>query len=980
MKCFSLAAAFLLGWCLVFGYAAGLPMLSRALEPSTLPSVASRTSAPPARVTIDLSKHLRQFAPNSPLPEWILAAEPKQASDDANKQVSFEQAIKNLEPLDGLFKLYRDRTHGKLYAEIGREQLNVNFLCAITLESGIGEAGIYSGLPLTDFLFSFRRVNDQIQFAVPNVYFRTRASDPLRRSVQRAFSGSVLQTLPIRSTNPKTKSVLVELGPLLLNDLPNLAPLLSSVLGSAYTLDANKSYFGTVKAFPQNVELESVYGFSGSDNPTSAPPMITTVPDSRSFNLRVRYSLSQLPTDTGYRPRLADDRVGYFITAFQNLSDESPRVPFVRYVNRWHLEKQNPSAAQSPPKTPIVFWIENTVPQEYREAVRDGVLMWNKAFEQAGFINAIEVRQMPDNATWDPADIRYNTIRWITSFDTGFLGLGPSRVNSLNGQILDADILIDASFARYIKQQHRDLVEQNQLRVMPSLAKLTGNPRLCRYGMAAHYLQQTSGQPSAQARGPINEQTDEPAAELAAQINPRLRLQLVGNYDLCFGMEATHQLAIGSMAIAMLHPATRNAASDDRDVAASKAFVQEFLRAMIAHEVGHTLGLRHNFRASSMLSPQELNNPDITHKKGLLGSVMDYAAVNLAPVGTPQGDYFTHTIGPYDIWAIQYGYTVSGAKSTSAEQRFLDDIARRAPEPDLGYATDEDLDSELDPHTHAFDLSGDLLTYGPWQLENAQKMWQQLDRYPKQGESFNDVRVMFDEIFDYYFQYSYFLTSYVGGQSFNRYRGGDAAGRLPFEAIPVEQQRQALTLLTQQVLDDRRFRFSPELLNKLAPSRWNHWGEDPNVERLDYPIYDRILLLQSVVLRELLAHDRLSRLRDAELKTVGGAALTIPDLFNALEQAIWREVVHPDAVPQLSSLRRGLQREHLNQLTRMVLRTTRAPEDARTLARFHLKQLRKALETTLRRYADKMDDYTRAHLEETSDRIAKALDAQLQSQ
>ncbi len=459
----------------------------------------------------------------------LIAAGTKDA--DGDKPKTFEQLVKGTERLDGLFTLYRDRSQGKLYAELLPNQLNVNYLCNITMESGIGQNGIYSGLPLTNFIFNFRRVDNKIQFVVPNVYFRTRPGDPLQRSVQRSFSSSVLQALSIKSYNPKHKSYLVDLTPLFLNDFPGLTTLLKGLLGSPYSLDSNRSYFDAVKSFPLNVELESVYGFSGSGG-EDAPAFLEVLPDSRSFDLKIRYSLSQLPTDGGYRPRLADDRVGYFITAYQNLSDDSPRTPFVRYINRWHLEKQNPKATFSPPKKPIVFWIENTVPLEYRDAVRDGVLMWNKAFEKAGFKDAIQVQQMPDDATWDPADIRYNTIRWISTFDSGFIGLGPSRVNPLTGEILDADILIDASFARYMKRQYQTIAQQNQMRLMPSLAKLTGNYDLCSYGIESHYMKRSLAS--------------------KASTNPNLSLQLLGNYDLCFGMEATHQLAVGSMALTML--------------------------------------------------------------------------------------------------------------------------------------------------------------------------------------------------------------------------------------------------------------------------------------------------------------------------------------------------------------------------------------------------------------------------------------------
>ncbi|MGA7934816.1 MAG: DUF5117 domain-containing protein, partial [Kovacikia sp.] len=571
MKRVSLGLAFLLGLFLVVILAHQSPAFTRLVSGS----VATANSQAGKTVNVFGGTQERGEPGKEPDPmgekEGVTGLPPRiadpriaaQTSDtDKDQPKAFDELVKGTERLDGLFTLYRDRSTGKLYIEINPDQLNTNYLCNVTLESGIGQNGIYSGLPLADFLFTFRRVNDKIQFVIPNVYFRTRPGDPLQRSVQRSFSGSVLQALSIKSYNPKRKSYLLDLSPLFLSDFPGLTPLLATVLGSPYTLDASKSYFHEVKSFPLNVELESVYGFSGGTG-EDPPALLEVLPDSRSFDLKIRYSLSQLSATNNYRPRVADDRIGYFITAYQDLSDDSPRTPFVRYINRWHLEKQDPQASLSVPKKPIVFWIENTVPLEYRDAVRDGVLMWNQAFEKAGFRDAIQVKQMPDNAPWDPADIRYNTIRWINSFDSGFLGLGPSRVNPLTGEILDADILIDASFARYMKRQYQTLAQQNQMRVMPSLAKLTGNPELCSYGVASHYMKQS-----------VTSKTT---------LNPNLTLQLLGNYDLCFGIEASHQLAIGSMAMRMLEGIPLSSPE-------MKQYVQEFLKMLIAHEIGHTLG------------------------------------------------------------------------------------------------------------------------------------------------------------------------------------------------------------------------------------------------------------------------------------------------------------------------------------------------------------------------------------------------------
>jgi Met-zincin/Domain of unknown function (DUF5117) len=866
----------------------------------------------------------------------------------------FDTVIRDTKKIEGLFTLYRNEKTNRVFAEIMPEQLEQNHLMVMTLESAIGEKGLYSGLPLGDFLFKLRRVNNNtLQFVVPNTYFRADRGTPMERSIERSFSDSVLQILPIRSIHDKRKSLLVELNPLLLGDLPGLG----MALGGGYGLDPTRSYVSRVKNFEKNTEIETVFGFSGGgDLGGMMPTFFSTLPDSRAFDLRVRYSLSVLPgKDNGYRPRLADDRVGYFITAFQDFNNDMPRQPFVRYINRWNLEKQDPQAALSAPKEPIVFWIENTVPVEYRAAVKAGIEMWNQAFEQAGFKNAVVAKQMPDKADWDPADVRYNTIRWFNSTDAIF-AMGPSRVNPLTGQILDADIVVDANFVRAMRQEYRAIIEQNQAANVPFVSALMGQNNLCNYGIAGKALKQR-----------------QKAAAPKLNIKPlRFKPHPIGTQDLCYGLEAAQQFSMGAMQMGLIQNELPNSA-------AMTAYVDDFLRELIAHEVGHTLGLRHNFRASGMLKPEELNNLEITRKRGLVGSVMDYNAVNLAPQGTKQGDYYTHVIGPYDKWAISYGYSDSKAKSIVAERDFLQTIASRSAEPDLAYATDEDVFSFLDPQVNLFDMSGDLLTYSQWQMDNAKTMWQRVDkRYPLQGESFNEVRVAFNAVFSHYLQNASFLTNYVGGQSFNRYRSGDAKGRLPFEAVPVSEQRRALALIQKNIFDENSFKFAPELLNKLAPSRWSHWGTNTPVFRLDYPIFENVLFLQAITMYDLLNYDRLARIRDGELKAPN-QTLSIPELFDSLQMGIWGEVMEAKDGLTLSSPRRALQREYMNAMIDMILRRGDAPEDARTVARYELKQLRDSIGRAMKQVNAK-DVYTMAHLEESRDRISKAIDAPLQGQ
>ncbi|OIP70208.1 MAG: peptidase M43 [Oscillatoriales cyanobacterium CG2_30_40_61] len=853
-----------------------------------------------------------------------------------------ERLIQDSKKSEGLFTVYHHKS-GKVYLELKPEQLNQDFLCFVTLESGLGASGIFSGYHLRDILFQFRYLQNKIQFVVPNINFRTQENDPQIASLNRSLSESVLKVLPILTIDPQSKNILIEIGDLFNGegDLPGLMLQFSSVLKNHYMIDPSKSYISEIQTFPENVEIESVFGFSLE--PYADQQYISTLPDNRSFNLKVRYSLLAVPYRNNYRPRLADERVGYFTTTYRNLSKQNETAATVRYINRWNLQKQDPNADFSPPVKPIKFWIENTVPLNYREAIREGILFWNQAFEKLGFINAIQVEQMPDNAPWNPADVRYNTIRWSTSFNAEFAGYGPIHINPLTGEILDADIIIESNLIRELPNQIDSFLDGNN----SNTPELSSANQLCPMGLSAYAIADQSQ--SEQNQKPRSNSTNE----------------------LCFYRAANQQLTLGKTALSLLGNVMANSPK-------MEIYTQQYLRSLIAHEVGHTLGLRHNFQGSTFLSPEELNNPEITQTQGLVSSIMDYVPVNLAPQGTTQGDYFPTQIGPYDQWVIQYGYQPIVSTTPQGEWQKLQEIAKRSIEPQLAYGTDEDLWDFIDPATNTTDLSNNMLQYSQWQFDNAIQMWKRLEKYtPPSGEGSNKMLRMFNTIFNYYTLQTTTLMLYIGGQSFTRIPGGGASSRLPFEPIPIEKQRQALKLLETYVFNDRIFNFSPNLLNQLAPARWLDWANPDQDSDLGYPIFSQISRFQRSILRSVLSPTRLFRLRELELKTTANNALTLPELFETLQNGIWTEILAPNGTMEISSIRRSLQREHLDILSNMVLGKIAIPEDAETLAWYQLKQLNNQLANTLKRNKNRMNAYTLAHVEQTNNRIQKVLESEV---
>ena len=334
--------------------------------------------------------------------------EPEKKPDDKSASASpaaapespygdWKKLTKDAQVMKGFITLYKKREN--LYAEIRPDQMGMPILGIFNFARGIGQNGLLGGLPLNNRLIEFRRSGDHVMIFEHNNRFVTPPGTPIDKAREISEASSVLASLKIESERDSTKTVLVDLVPFLVSDLTDLAEGMKDALGGkSVRFDRDRSSLGSVHVFPENDEIEALLTYSPNDR---SGLDLSTVSDERFIPITVHYSFSKLP-DVPMQPRLADDRTGFFLSVFKDFSRDTSESFWVRYIHRWRLEKKDPNAAVSDVVKPIVYYIDRTVPLEYRPYVKRGVENWQKAFEAAGFRNAIIAKDANRNGISPP--------------------------------------------------------------------------------------------------------------------------------------------------------------------------------------------------------------------------------------------------------------------------------------------------------------------------------------------------------------------------------------------------------------------------------------------------------------------------------------------------------------------------------------------------------------------------------------------------
>ncbi|MBL6817790.1 MAG: zinc-dependent metalloprotease [SAR86 cluster bacterium] len=725
-------------------------------------------------IVTSLNFHADEDVPTEEKEKPEQAAEAKKDKKNGKKEYeTIEEFMEDgeYEKLEGFMNILHETEKDKYYLIIEKNKLNKEFIYFTYILNGPQAVGASGGSLGEGYILEFRMFKDDIGLYKINTKFTYDEPNKITQSkltnIIEAFMGR------FKIEVKEEDRFLISADKLFLSEiLTSITPNIPMEYAEYYDLnlgklDKEKTYIADIRNYPKNTAVEINYGFFNAKPKPSAS--VDAVADKRYTFISARHLFVEMPDDK-FEPRVADQRVGYFSSKVTDLSTYDT-YPARDLMNRWRLVKKNPDAELSEPVEPIVFWVENSTPEEIRPFVVKGIEGWNAAFEEAGFKNAVIAKIQPDDAEWDAGDVQYNVVRWASTPSPRYAGYGPSIANPRTGEIIAADIV----------------QEFNAIKRGYTYRKLWGY-------------------------------------------------------------------------------------SEDKDP------LEQWIVSLTMHEVGHTLGLRHNFKSSWIYDADEIHDTSITGKSHI-GSVMDYDPINIAPEGKEQGNYFPHAPGLYDRWAIKFGYTPNLSDSEREE------ILSQSVLPELIYGTDGDAmgspGSNIDPRAKRYDLSGDPVKYTSERIDVINSKIKELPSiYLTEGETSTEFRSTFFSLTREKGRFMEGVSRLIGGVYSNRVVNGQE-GITPFEAVAYDDQKNAMNLISAKLLSNNAFAFDPEILKYLQSEKRAAYS--PGIGNEDPQLHDLVLGMQGMVLAHILHPKVMQRLVDsAQYGNTYMPKEVLDDLFNAI--------------------------------------------------------------------------------------------------
>lgn len=735
-------------------------------------------------------------------------------------KLSIKDKIKSSKKIEGLFTMYQDTITGAMQLYINKTQLNKEFIYQSYSMNGPNDLNLNQSMHRATSIFNIKKANDKIEFGLVNTAFYYDKKNPVSKTAGVDISEAIVLSEKIVAQD-SIGFLIVADGLFLGEKLDPVKPITPP--GATPGAVFTLGTFNLTKS-----KYHSVRSFPNNTDVTVDLAYDNPTPLNGGDKtitdaryVRVRVQHTFFEMPkNNFRPRRDDPRIGYFGQQINNQTSIKP-TPYKDIINRWYLTKKDTLATLSEPVEPITWWIENTTPIEYRQTIMEAGNRWNQAFEKAGFKNAVVMKIQPDTVAWDAADVRYNVIRWVASSTPRYGAIGPSFANPRTGQILGSDITVEW-YSGSVRPIFDELFSTNT----------------------------------------IQNQTN-------------LNTSFHSDGQFCtMANELKNQFMMG---------ATLIDASDDNPETILKVH-KEYLYYLILHEMGHTLGLNHNMKASQMLKPSELHNTAITEKIGLIGSVMDYPSINLSLDRTKQGNYFTTKPGPYDLWAIEYGYKEFDEKHEEAE---LNKILGRSTEPALAFGNDaDDMRSPgkgIDPRVMIEDLSSDAITIAEerFMLINS-TMTKLKSKYSKKGENYSELRARFGTLNSQRKNMIDVVSRYVGGVYVDRSYVGQNTTQKPFTPVSKLEQKRAISVLNKYAFAPNSFDVDTPLYPYLQLQR-RGFGffattEDPKLNTI-------YLSMQTDALAHILHPTTLQRISNTSLY---GNSYSVSEVMSDLVNGIFK--------------------------------------------------------------------------------------------
>lgn len=763
---------------------------------------------------------------------------------------------------DGLFKVHK--VEDKYFYEIPDSLLEREMLMVTRIARTATNIG-YGGENVSNQVLRWQKKDKKVLLRIVSYNNIADEESPMALSVRNSNFEPILQTFDIKAFG-KDSSVVIEVNAFFTKDVPAIG--FDDARRKQYkvtTLDESRSFIDYLKSFPINVEARHVLTYKAGEAPSNA--------NVGSITLEMNNSMILLPKKA-MMPRLQDDRVGFFSQSQVDYGQDAQKAVRTSYIRRWRLEPKDLEAYKRgelvEPKKQIVYYIDPATPEKWKPYLKQGVEDWNKAFERAGFKNAITAKDAPtkeQDPDWSPEDARYSVIRYFASDIQN--AYGPHVADPRSGEILESDI----------GWYHNVM---NLLRNW--------------------FFIQT------------------------AAINP-----------------------------------------DARGVKFKDEVMGRLIRFVSSHEVGHTLGLPHNFGSSFAYPVDSLRSASFTSRSGTAPSIMDYARFNYIAQPEDKGVSLMPDVGEYDKYAVMWGYKyLPDTKTPEEEKAILNKwITDRANNPVYFYG--RQTGNPMDPRAQSEDLGNDAMKASTYGVANLKRIVPNLIEWTKEdGKDYEDLSELYGQVLGQWNRYNGHVRANIGGV-YDTPKSYEQAGNV-FVPVPKDVQKKAMAYLQKETFATPTWMLDQNILKKIE-----------NAGSLE-----RVRGAQVGTLNNLLDPGRLARLIEAEA-ALGNTTYTPLEMLADLRNGIWSELA---AGKTIDAYRRNLQRAHIERLE-FLMKEEPAPvpanirafvggtpidvsqSDIRPMVRAELKTLRTQINGAIARTGDAMSKY---HLEDAVQRINQILD------